>query len=280
MIFYDIPSVVSFFHECDENDLFITSLGYNNFNYLKSSRSFGVQRFYTIHIVIDGTGYLEVANQQYTAKSGDMFFIPPNVSYRYYSDEDNPWEYVWFSFVGDNSELYCEKFGFDEENHLIKCKDFPHVKVILQRLFDKKLNNNSLGYYDILSGFYKILNIHIQEDNHIGKTELSESIANYVNCHYNKPELSLPELCNYFNISHPSLCRIFKEKNGYSVKTYIIKTRINEALKLLANTNLNVKDIAFSVGYLDDIQFMKMFKKETGLTPSEYRKSIKSQLIN
>ncbi len=278
MIFYDMPSIVSNFHECDENDLFITSLGFNSFKYLKSSKSFGVQRFYTIHIVVDGAGILEITNLKYKVKSGDMFFVPPNISYRYYSDEDNPWEYVWFSFVGSNADLYGKKLGFDSENYLIKCKDFPHVEVILKRLFDKKLNNNSLGYYDILSGFYKILNIHIQENTHIGKTELSESVINYVNCHYNKPELSLPELCSYFNISHPSLCRMFREENGCSVKSYIIKTRINEAAKLLINTNLNIKDIAFSVGYSDDIQFMKMFKKEKGLTPSEYRKNNKIPL--
>jgi len=67
------------------------------------------------------------------------------------------------------------------------------------------------------------------------------------------------------------LSRIFKKDTGYSISEYILKTRISVACDLLLKTQLSISKIAASCGYTHMAHFSKMFKKEVGLTPVEYR---------
>jgi two-component system response regulator YesN len=53
---------------------------------------------------------------------------------------------------------------------------------------------------------------------------------------------------------------------------YLTQLRIEESQKLLAETNLPVKEIAVRVGYLDEKYYSKLFKKATGIKPTEYRR--------
>ena len=68
--------------------------------------------------------------------------------------------------------------------------------------------------------------------------------------------------------------KLFKNKSELTAKGNIIKVRLEEAQKLLLNTNLSIKQIAYSVGFADETYFMKMFKKSIGITPSSYRNKI------
>ena len=184
---------------------------------------------------------------------------------------NNIWKYVWFEFTGKNAPLYGKKFGFSRNNDVIKCRNFTAVTLLLEHLFTNQTENPPVGYYEVLSTFYKILDINMNK-RITEKSNITDGIVSYINCHYNKAKLSVPELCDYFNVSHSYLCRIFKNAKKCSIKNYIIKVRINEACKLLETSSLTIKEIASSVGYSDDIHFMKIFKKYTGKTPSEYSK--------
>ena len=61
---------------------------------------------------------------------------------------------------------------------------------------------------------------------------------------------------------------------GISFTEYLVTYRVNKARELLANSSAPYKEIAQAVGYTDYVQFSKMFKKRTGLTPGEYHKIV------
>ena len=66
----------------------------------------------------------------------------------------------------------------------------------------------------------------------------------------------------------------FKKQMGMPPTKYIIKLRITNAKELLRTTNLIVREIGVICGYDDVVFFRKIFKKEVGVSPSEYRKNI------
>ncbi|MNG10816.1 HTH-type transcriptional activator Btr [compost metagenome] len=70
------------------------------------------------------------------------------------------------------------------------------------------------------------------------------------------------------------MCFVFKEGTGVTIKHFLSEYRIDRAKELLANRDLKLFDIALQVGYGDGEYFSKIFKKVTGLQPSEYRKRI------
>ena len=67
------------------------------------------------------------------------------------------------------------------------------------------------------------------------------------------------------------LYRLFKDKTGVSVSDYITRTRISKAEVLLSNGSLSVKDVAYSVGFPDQMYFSRVFKKINGRTPTQFR---------
>ncbi len=66
--------------------------------------------------------------------------------------------------------------------------------------------------------------------------------------------------------------RNFKLYTGSTPLNYILNIRISNAQSLLENTKYNITEIAAITGYDNPLYFSRLFKKQTGLSPSEYRK--------
>lgn len=267
--FTDYPEVTLAFSQSDEKDINISYIGFNNFEFIKPIKYFRVQHFYTLHIILEGSGTVMIEGNTYNATKGDMFFIPPDVKLCYFPDDKDKWKYAWFEFSGENAMLYGEKMGFSGDNYLKPCINFENTFLQFGRIFKSILNNIPVGYYDVLSLFFKILDSNIKKSE---KLNLAESVVAYINCNYSNADMTLPGICEHFNISHSYLCKIFKNSYSHSVKSYITKVRINEACRLLETTDVGIQEIAYSVGFSDSIHFMKTFKKCTKKTPTNYRK--------
>ena len=98
------------------------------------------------------------------------------------------------------------------------------------------------------------------------------NIMNYLNHHYTE-EVSVEQVASELFLNKNYISHVFKEETGYSLMGYVITLRINQAKFLLSETEKSVTEIAAACGYNDFAYFSRQFKKETGLTPSGYRKT-------
>ncbi|MDD5797297.1 MAG: response regulator [Clostridiaceae bacterium] len=101
--------------------------------------------------------------------------------------------------------------------------------------------------------------------------EVEQSIA-YIKENY-MHKISLASVAEHVGLSSGYLCRIFKDETGGSINTHINNLRMNKAGELLCGTNRYIKEIAVAVGFEDQLYFSRLFKRYSGLTPSEYRAS-------
>ncbi|HEY5586423.1 MAG TPA: response regulator [Ruminiclostridium sp.] len=95
-------------------------------------------------------------------------------------------------------------------------------------------------------------------------------IVRYIKDHYIE-DIGLESISQLYNLHKVQLARMFKENTGISVNGYIRKIRIQEAKTLLQNSNLNINEIVYSVGFQNAQSFYSIFKKLVGVTPSEFR---------
>jgi AraC-like DNA-binding protein len=107
------------------------------------------------------------------------------------------------------------------------------------------------------------------------KDPITSFVMDYVNDNLSD-EIYLDTLAEKLNISSGYLSTYFKEKTGINVVEYINEARIRKATVLLTETPTKIQDIAERVGYRNMTSFNRMFKKYTGLKPSDYRKSRES----
>lgn len=107
------------------------------------------------------------------------------------------------------------------------------------------------------------------------KTEndyITSFVTDYVNRNFGG-DLSLDVLAEKLNITGAYLSTYYKEKTGVNISDYVNTVRMNKAMELLKDTDLKVQDIAQLIGYYSIASFNRMFKKHTGFTPGEYRRS-------
>lgn len=93
----------------------------------------------------------------------------------------------------------------------------------------------------------------------------------YLHEHIYEEDMSLSKMAATFHISESTVSRRIKAFTGYSFLDYVSNKRISHACSLLAETNMSVQEIAVATGYLNDVTFRRLFKKQMGITPSEYR---------
>lgn len=102
-----------------------------------------------------------------------------------------------------------------------------------------------------------------------------EEAKNFIGKKYMSPDLSLNLVAYNINVSPNHFSTIFKNGTGEAFIDYLTKLRIKKAKEYLNSSPMKTYEIAESVGYSDSHYFSYIFKKITGLTPSEYRKNSK-----
>ena len=106
----------------------------------------------------------------------------------------------------------------------------------------------------------------------IDRSTIGADIDKYISENLSS-EMSIPELCEKFNISKSKLYSLSEKNFGMTIGAYITKKRIDEAKHLLIATDKPIYEISGLVGIPDYNYFTKVFKKRTGSAPHKYRKS-------
>ena len=84
-------------------------------------------------------------------------------------------------------------------------------------------------------------------------------------------DISMQELAHAMNYSEAYFCKLFKQCFGQNFTSYLTEYRVNAAKKLLEDPMVNIKEIGRRVGYGDSNYFTKVFRRVTGINPTEYR---------
>ncbi len=97
-----------------------------------------------------------------------------------------------------------------------------------------------------------------------------QRVREIINTQY-MDQLSLQNLAEQVNLTPTYLCVLFKQLVGKTINEYLTETRIEHAKQLLADPRIRLYDVCYRAGYLSPSYFSKLFKKHTGVVPSEYR---------
>lgn len=96
-------------------------------------------------------------------------------------------------------------------------------------------------------------------------------ICKYINEHYNE-ELTLEEVADLAGFSKYHFGRLFHQFTDTTFYQYVNQVRISNAKELLLNPNFSVTDVALRSGFSSPTPFLRLFKKITGFTPTQFRK--------
>lgn len=104
--------------------------------------------------------------------------------------------------------------------------------------------------------------------------DLSAGVFEYINNHYWMPELSIADVLRQTGFSERKLSQIIKEKTDLTFKQYLNNIRLSEAKRMLKDTDLQVSEIAYKIGYNNVTHFNRVFKLAENVSPSYYRMQV------
>ena len=115
--------------------------------------------------------------------------------------------------------------------------------------------------------FERLIQIKIENNKY---SRHIQDAMRYVIDNYDQP-ISLNEISEALNIHKVYLSRIFKEETGITISAYILNHKIMQAKRLIEATNMKIYEIAETTGFRNAQHFVVAFKKNTGITPKEFR---------
>lgn len=108
-------------------------------------------------------------------------------------------------------------------------------------------------------------------DNKCSRRNLINNIINYINKNYNDPSLCLNKISDEFLISESYFSFLFKEETGEKFSTYLEHIRMDMAMHLIKDTDLNISNLYQEIGYNNSNTFRRAFKKIYGVSPKTMR---------
>lgn len=98
-----------------------------------------------------------------------------------------------------------------------------------------------------------------------------QATIRYIAEHYADAGMGITSIASDLAVSEGHLSHVFKKETGYTITSYLARYRVHVAMELLKDCRQKVYEVAEKVGYHDVAYFGSVFKKQTGLTPSEYQ---------
>ena len=209
--------------------------------------------------------------------AGHMILFQPRVEQHYeYYGSDKP-EVYWVHFTGGNVKNILRHFEIPLEKPVFYCGVTSAYSELFKSM-THELQTRRVGYRELCEMYLRQLFLLIQRTRMEYKPAISshlqeemEAARRYFSEHYNE-EIVIDEFAKSRGMSTAWFSRSFKQVVGQSPMQHLLSIRIGNAVNLLETTSYNVNEIAAIVGYDNPLYFSRLFKKQTGVSPSDYRK--------
>lgn len=257
--------------------LYISDIGFyphakNHFR----KRKKGISEHILIYC-IDGKGTIQIGEKINQIDANKYFVIKAHEPHTYWASESTPWSIYWLHFGGERS--YCFQDYFDEIISIEKTKDsriedrvklFNELIIALESGFSmENVNYANLCLSSLLASFFYV-SVYRTVNGYQSSNAIDRSIF-FMQKNINKT-LKISDISNHVNLSESHLSKIFRNKTGSSPLDYFINLKMQEAIRLLTNQSLRIKEVAYRLGYNDPYYFTRIFTKHIGSSPGAFIK--------
>jgi len=250
------------------------------------------ERDYEFIFCDEGPLFISLNNQDFVVKTGDILIIPPSTKVTGFKRSLNPISFYWLHIIFNGNvqtlnsstlEEYLSKYHSvlppiilaQQIDHLLTANKYHELIIEIHQIINNDLysifKENKISHSImilLLSLSELVLASHTQRKENPKISRLKKWIRLNLNAN-----LSLNELANEVELNPEYLSRLFKKETGQSPKQYILRLKLQIASVLLIKSSMTVKEIAYKSHFSDYKLFMNQFKRFSGLTPTQYRKT-------
>ena len=237
----------------------LVPLSYGREECSPSHASDGIRDYYMIHYVHAGEGRLDYRGSHYTIGPGSIFIVCAGEWHRYEADAQRPWSYSWICFRGHRAQELAA---------------MAPVHAYPGDTFRRILRSDEYGdaAAEYAAGcLFEILSYLLREGR---QTEggYAERARHMIETHYMLP-LTIGSIAEQLSLDRRYLPRLFRERYGVTMQEYLIRVRMESAVRYMAE-GYNAEESGRLSGYEDPVNFYRMFKRYFGEGPAAYRRRL------
>lgn len=247
-------------------DLYVTELSFTHHHFRENHfcRGNTNRRKTRIGLIIKGSGSYLYLNKRLNVGEGDVVFVPENI-YCYSEWTGMPEIDVLYINCFLHYELFCY------EPQIVPCSSF--VKSSLLHIASL-LSKGDLERLEAYSLVYKLLKemLPIMTQSELSLDKTLRKAVEYLQDHWDE-HITIQDIAKQCLISESAVHHMFKKQLGQTPVRYLNEIRVNQAIRLLENSDYSISDIIQRVGFSSENHFRKVFADMTGMTPLKYRKN-------
>lgn len=231
---------------------------------------------FQLNYLTEGTGVLETDKVKYPIKPGTLMLIKPGARHRYRPNPKSGWVENYIGFEGELAHKFLSESTFFLDQSVIHCGIREELIDTYYKIFDL-VQKEEPGFQQIASGLIiKMLGylISFNKQRTFSGTHV-EKVIQKVRFHMREniqEKVDLHQLAMDHQLSYAYLRKMFKKYTGISPHQYHLEMKIMGARELILTTDKSIKEISFELGFESIYYFSRLFKKKTGMNPSELRK--------
>ncbi|MGM0881032.1 MAG: AraC family transcriptional regulator [Bacillota bacterium] len=227
-----------------------------------------------LYFICEGEGWIRIGTNDYYPKPGQLFLTPAHMKKSFSALNGRPYLKYWchynltagpfdlFQWIG--VPLCIDVSDTDKMTQLFQeMIDWHRQDSIVARLREKAL------LLEIISGFLETVPIRVLQHRSEEMNRLN-IIQQYVDNHLHTG-ISIDQMAESVHLHPNYFISYFKKHFGVPPLKYVNRKRTDRAKQLLTTTPLSIKEIADQTGFKETNHFTKFFRKETSLTPTEFR---------
>lgn len=241
---------------------------------------------YELYYILSGEREYFIGDNFFSASEGDLVWVPRGMLHRtegkgatrfliYFKDS---FLSRYFSEETMGRLTYDKPFVFRPEQQYKA--EFEEILYEMLKVYNgKKIHLEEYDEFSVIKPFFELLFFVNSHDNYYEKglskpNERMHEIVKYINNNYQNP-LSIQDIAYDFGITKDHLCHMFPRYMGVTFVTYLNTVRIKAACEIMKREKDSILEIANKCGFSSSHYFCKVFKKEKGMSPSEYRAQFK-----
>ncbi|WP_139957560.1 AraC family transcriptional regulator [Flavicella sediminum] len=229
---------------------------------------------YLVYITT-GRGELETKTGKWEVNPGDVMVLCPGEWHSYKPYETTGWEEYWIGIRGELLSNRMLKDLLPNNTSYVKQMGYQEELIFLFNQSLKLVRKSSPGFRQILAGIVLQLVAYVisYEKEKLGSREeqLCTEVIDFIRQNLNT-EVDFKELASNHHLSYNRFRTIFKNNTGVSLQQYLINERLENAKRLMVNSNLSLKEISAKTGFNSLFYFSKVFKNKMGYPPNQVRR--------
>ena len=246
-----------------------------------------------VTLITSGKILYKINNEEYKLKSGDVIFCNSGIMHSGSMIASENCDYTAITF--DPKLIY----GYEDSIIYTKfvkpiVQDFYFPSIVfdgsedwqqeaienIRELIEQSKRHDEEKELEMIICLQKFWKVIFRHRKNIPQPEVESNIdferlraiITYIELNYEN-RITLDDIASKISLCKEECCRLFKRCMNTSIFDYIIQFRIDKSAKLLKESDKSVTEIAQSVGFNDANHFAKLFRREKGLSPSEFRKA-------